>query len=271
MGIEEGLAEPLSRESIHVVAGSNSHWEASPPEISTKDAIKLLSKSLHLLVENSRSDGQFVKTMIKRILGKSYWRPLKKALDNHWIHVENGGGVGNMKKIISDIADDPIRRKRTSAVFDSDAPAPGEPSEKSEALKEKCKEHGIDFQQLKRRAIENYLPRKALKASVDCGGETPNTDRNVVDTFCGMSREQRHHFHMKNGFEDDEIYESPPNLFSNLEEGDRITLRNGLNSDIADIFCEEEFEIDKEWIEVDYTKKDKKEFEKIYGIIVHKI
>lgn len=271
MGIEEGVGGSRARDSVNVIAGNESDWNENPPRLTIKDAQELLSRSLHLLVENSRSDGNFIKTMIKRILGPSYWKPLKKAIDNYWLHIENGGGVVNMKKIIDNIGNDPIGRKRTSAIFDSDAPAPGEPSEASKALREKCREYEIDCQQLKRRAIENYLPREALRASVNCGAEIPNPNQEMVDTFCDLSREQRHYFHMKKGFEDEEISENPPSLFETLKEEERLRLKDGFGKEIANIFREDEFEIEKSWIEKDYQREDKREFEEIFNIIVSKI
>jgi hypothetical protein len=270
MGIE-GIREPSANDEIHITAKSESIWDDEPLCLSLKDARRLLGRSLHILVENARNDGKFIETMIKRVLGESFWEPLEKAFENRWILTENGGGIGEMKMIVDSLIDDPVASIRTCAVFDSDAPKPNSPSTASETLQERCKECGVDHHQLNRRAIENYLSRKALEASVDLlSGSDKSHLRKVVSAFSNMNRDQRHHFRMKTGFADDEVCD-PPQLFEDVSKEDRICLNQGFGSQIGDLFYEKESKIWNSWIKKDYSKEDKDEIIEIYNLISTKI
>ena len=271
MGVEEGIGEVGVKDEIYITAEGESVWGDEPPRLSLQDAWLLLDRSLHILVENGRNDGKFLETMFKRLLGRSYWKPVKKALDHEWIHIENGGGIGEMKKVVDSLIDDPVGSTRTCAVFDSDAPEPQKPSDASEALREKCEECSLDHHQLQRRAIENYLSREALKASAEFLSEPAKSDRReVADTFSGMNRGQRHHFHMKKGFSEDEVDE-PPIPFHTLDKKDREYLKRAFGSDIGDLFYEEDFEISDVWLLKDFRKSDRDEFVKIQHMISRKI
>lgn len=271
MGVKEGIQESKEKEEIYVTADSTSVWKSNPPRLCLQDAWRLLTKSLHILVENGRNDGKFLETMFKRLLGPSYWKPVRNALQNDWIHIENGGGIGEMKKMVGSLVGDAVGSTRTCVIFDSDAQEPEKPSTASEALREKCEECSLDYHQLQRRAIENYLPRDALKASVELLSEpTKSSRRSVVNTFSRMNRVQRHHFHMKKGFSDEEITD-PPSVFDSLDKEDRVCLKNGFGSDVGDLFYEDDFPICSEWLEKDYTKSDKQEFMEIYSIVTAKI
>jgi hypothetical protein len=270
-GTDEALSDNRSKDEIEVVPGAQSNWDSDPPRLTVSDAQRFLGYSLHLLVENSVNDAAFLKTMFRRLLGTEYSEPLEKAFEQKWARFEHGGGLGDMKNRVEKLEERPIERSRTWVMFDSDAPEPGRPSDDSEALREACENCALDHHQLRRRAMENYLPRKALHSGANVRTENSVTvDRRAAEAYSEMTREQRHHYHMKSGFSEDQVDE-PPELFEDVDLQNRRRLQGGFGSDIGDLFEERNFPLQTSWFRDEYSGEDEAEFEKMYDQIYRKL
>jgi hypothetical protein len=115
-----------------------------------------------------------------------------------------------------------------------------------------CLERRVPYHRLQRRAIENYLPVRALEAWAYLGTEKVRTPRRrAVAAFASMSEAHRHHYNMKGGFERDRRDPSAgiPELYGEL--ADHKDLQSGFANDIAVLFQERDFPIREEWLAKD--------------------
>ncbi|HSO00357.1 MAG TPA: hypothetical protein VLS89_18820 [Candidatus Nanopelagicales bacterium] len=193
----------------------------------------LLARPLRLLLENGRNDWGFLGKVVPSAW-KARW---DRAVKERWIEAENGGGITEMRKIIlQQIAPDDARRLRTWAMFDSDGRRAGDSSDAARATRAACEQWGVAYHPLRRRAIENYVPKEALFDWAQRRRKRDDREEKLlrVRAYCAMTEEQRHYFNMKEGFVGDErsdqgvcdIYDNP--------FVDRLgPLRQGLNKDLA--------------------------------------
>jgi len=217
---QRALPSSASRVEVRIADRKQSHWEGSPPLLTADDAALLLALPLRLVLENRLSDKHFLLCVAPEPRRSA----LRKALLQGWCRAEHGGGLGDMGNYLDSLREDAAERLRTWVMFDSDASAPGQPSGQSEALKQKCAEASVPHHQLQRRSIENYLPPRAFWewAAVVQGFPTQARQQRAK-RFQAMPKEQRHHVKMKEMFDEH----------------------------IADLFREEEFRIDPEWLRAD--------------------
>ena len=217
-------------------------WTAAPPRLPLSEALNLLQRPLHLLVENRHNDGAFLRAVVP-----SPWRrAFLKALEQRWIEIEHGGGSDMRTRLETASREEAMR---LWALFDSDAREPGRPSAASEALCQSCFRKGISCHRLQRRAIENYLPVKALQgwAHISSGNLRISRVR-TANTFAGMEPDQRHHYNMKQGFRGDRD-KGIPAMFGAFT--DHPDLQNGFSESIASLYHEENFQIREEWLAKD--------------------
>lgn len=188
---------------ILLVAGKGEAWPLSwgPPLRRALDdeTLGLLERPLRVLVENERADFAF----LRRASPTPWARRIEQALKERWIEPDHCGGLPELRKKVEDlVADDPERRLKSWAIFDSDAAAPGEPSRDATDTVEVCALAPVRHWVLRRRAIENYIPREAL---YDWAGRVDRLakDRHawVGALFKELSPTQRWHYHMKGGFQ----------------------------------------------------------------------
>ncbi|MCY1073159.1 hypothetical protein [Archangium lansingense] len=214
------LSNSASLVDVRVADRKQSHWESSPPLLTPEDAALLLALPLWLVFENRLTDKHFLLC----VASEPRRTALKNALLKGWLRAEHGGGLGDMGRYIAGLREDPAERLRTWVMFDSDAASPGQPSSQSEALKMKCVGASVPHHQLQRRSIENYLPARALWHWAGSFRGFASTDRQrLVRQFEAMSPEQRYHLDMKETFDEH----------------------------IAELFQEEAFRIDPEWLRQD--------------------
>jgi hypothetical protein len=162
-------------------------------------AVKFLSSPFTILVENRRNDKAFLEAIA------TGWRRerLQKLLANHFIEFNGGGGIGEVKKWVEEIADVSAKRHRSFALFDSDAPQPQQPSQQSQEVVETCQKTAIPYHQLQRRAIENYLSLESLamwatgKVHESVHGKNKHQ---LVEEFKNLTNAQRYHLDMKKHF-----------------------------------------------------------------------
>ncbi|NNB98452.1 hypothetical protein HI113_31610 [Corallococcus exiguus] len=184
--------------------------------LSPNDALRLMWTPLWLVLENGRTDLQF----LRRILEMPDREALDERLADGRIEVPLGGGTGELKWFLEELATLPtsshnaaqgatgwIRRLRSWIMFDKDAHSTDRdaPSKDSSNLRTLCEGMTTPFpfpgHQLCRRTIENYLPFEALHAWAESGGNKSKTRRKKVNAFVsnqfGASR--RACFAMKDG------------------------------------------------------------------------
>ncbi|HWN69820.1 MAG TPA: hypothetical protein VNM90_19395 [Haliangium sp.] len=184
-------------------------WKHSPPVLPLEDALRLARRPLVVLVEDLLNDGMF----LRAIASEKYWPRFGEAVRNDWINVAHGGGIESIERRVTEImvtegqAGQPDACLRMWIMFDSDAIDPRAPSKSSERLKRKCEESKkpIRYHQLKRRAIENYLPRQALDnyTREAFPGGKERSGRQVFKAYYAMEPLQRHHYNLKEGFQQD--------------------------------------------------------------------
>ncbi|WP_069471530.1 hypothetical protein [Candidatus Marithrix sp. Canyon 246] len=239
---EYGQFSPLT---IQVADVDKPQWLLKVPVLPLKIALKFLAQDFIIFVENRRNDSAFLRATA------TGWRKdkLEELLKNGGIKFEGGGGIGEILKWIEEIANFPEKCQRSFALFDSDALKPNKPSKQSTKIVTACKEI-IPYHQLKRRAIENYLPYGVLSAWMGMNVHQKIQDvskKNIVNAFKQLSYEQRHHFNMKKGFKADEN-KDVGDFYDNISNEVKKTLEHGFGDDIAELFKEQQFKIQEDWL-----------------------
>jgi len=210
---------------VRVADRKQSHWEGNPPSLAPDDAALLMALPLYLVLEDRLSDKHFLLCVLPRPKRAE----LQHAFARGWCRAENGGGLGNMRRYIESLRDEPAERLRTWFLFDRDTEASGEPSRQSQLVKADCENHSLPHHQLSRRSIENYLPPEALDWwAADKRREAYEERRQLVQKFKIIAPEKRHHLNMKEHF----------------------------RGDIADLFREEDFNIDPAWLDRDQQRTE---------------
>lgn len=197
---------------IRVAVTETPDWDAPEPRLPVDVACRLLETPLRLLVENWRNDGAFVRACA----GPTLRERLERAETNGWVEFANGGGLTEILPRVKRVGRDPLLALRLWVLFDSDARAPFNPktqkpidasipdkygpSKTSRDVNRACRRArgNIYSHQLRRRAIENYIPGRVLQAWA--GSERGHEDERMrkIDAFLNqMTPEQRHHFNMK--------------------------------------------------------------------------
>lgn len=207
---------------------------ASPARIVLSDAIELVGRTASLWLENGRNDRRFFLAMMPAE---------QRAMFLVWegrriIRFENGGGLGELRKALEEIADRGALDPRADrALFDSDSEVPGHRSKDAALMIEFCDSKQIAYHCLARRAIENYLPRAALWAWAKNGSDrdTRRVRSEKVAAYARMSGPQQEHFHLKSGWD---VHPSGQvtSLYANIPSPDRVALQSGIDGAIASLY-----------------------------------
>ena len=240
LGLETESREPRLREArIH--AGREERWDAVP-RLPLETALDWLGSPMTVLVENARNDKAFVRCLADPHQRKA----LDQAEERGRLRFEHGGGLPEMAQTVNEWKHQPSRRHRGFLFFDSDALAPGYPSEESRKLARSCRRKHVDHCQLRRRAAENYLPSSLL--------EPPSSsveEKRRARAFGRLEKEQRHHFNMKQGLAGDtprlaqegkgnprqkNAVAARERLFGGLTEETRMVLQGGFGRKLATRF-----------------------------------
>lgn len=170
-----------------------SNFETDPIRVGPEDA-SWLGRPVMVYVENSRSDWGFLKKAVPRA-----WRDTFAAAEKRGSIEPVGGGITEMLQIARDVHTHDARlRRRSWFLFDSDGP-PGAPSKDAEALCDTLIELGIPFHPLRRRAIENYVPRRLRREWVHCDPAFVQERTEWMDAFDALRDADRWAFPMKSG------------------------------------------------------------------------
>lgn len=148
------------RSEIRIVAADRSAWTARPPRVTPRDAQRITREPLTVVLEDAVNDGAFL-LALTAVAGDAGTR-LRDGLSRAWLRIVHGGGIGSIPRLLRALDEEPTRRLRCHVIVDHDGDTPGAPSGSSLRVEEECAERDVPFHRLRRRAIENYAPRKAL-------------------------------------------------------------------------------------------------------------
>jgi hypothetical protein len=221
---------------IRVAHIEASEWSFPVPRLTVADAIQLLKAPFRILLEDDQTDRAFLLSMAE----PEQRRYLEELEGKDYLRFEHGGGLGKMKATVQR-----DRKKRTAyfgrmwVLFDSDGLRPDLRSDDAKRLEKSCGRL-ISHHMLKRRSIENYLPLTSLKSWID---RIPPRERGgrpaKHNALREMSKEQRYHFNMKNGFSGDKKRDDARtvgNLYEGLPENVRRDLKEGFGGKVAHLF-----------------------------------
>jgi hypothetical protein len=247
-----------SRPCIRVEEVAHCLWETEEPVLTPDIALRLLRRPLKLLVENRRSDGAF----LRKMMSPKYRKSFEESLEKGWLEIENGGGLGELKKRVEVAVSqkDMLECGRMWVMFDSDAREPGKASKEAGGFLMYCRECHQEFSlpwpvgahMLERRSIESYLPLKSLQGWASMGGPEAEERRRKVESLAKLASGQRFHYNMKGGLLGDlpaekrRSYresgmliseEDLPPLFQQVSDLQvRRHLQKGFGDEIADLF-----------------------------------
>lgn len=207
----------------------------SAGNISINKAIAMINVPFKIYVENSRNDKNFITFFCKS-------ENKNKLLDycrNNEIEFVNGGGITELEKTITDTD---INQSYSFFIFDKDSLPFSNASVQSARIKALCVDRNLHHHQLKRRCIENYLPKKSLINLIELRKGGKKTEfRKKVNAFLGIQCDQIiHNMNMKTGIQGDlsriselkltvdEIYKT-----SSISIDSRNILANGFSKGVS--------------------------------------
>lgn len=201
IGFEEAQKPNASRRIIRVHAGP-SDWSNMPPVLSIEELVDYLMRPVALLVEDEPTERRFLECWVPTSRRADFTAALARGA----LEVTHGGGITSIMRRISSAAtrSDLSFLHRVVAVFDSDAPAPREPSDNARRCRKTCNKYLSlpvpRFRMLERRAIENYLPLDVLD-DYQKSHEGAHVHLGAVPALRGLGGlfECIHHYHMKDG------------------------------------------------------------------------
>lgn len=232
-----------------MVTDKTSSEASSPPQLSASDAMNFLHRPICVLVENRRADKAFLLKMAR----KRFRQKIARWESRGWLSFEHGGGIDEMRKRVEELTGDALESMRHWVLFDSDALTPGVPSSSAKALTEAC-DGAIAHHQLARRAIENYLPKAALRSWAYDHSNRVNRDNRarVLEAYLELSDLHARHFNMKAGLLGDarrQDGESATGFWDSVPAPTKRALANGFGNTIGRIYQDEPVELRDEWIE----------------------
>lgn len=230
---EWGERDASSRRLVTLQVRDDEPTNWTNSELTLKDAIWLVDQPFHVLLENGRNDRAFLLAMIP-----PEDRACLERLEEAGRLVYSGaGGIGELKKIVEDVVSGKKNKKQSYfALFDSDAPRKGMPSNQAKSVIAACDKIGIKHHCLARRAIENYLPLSALEDFSIYPQDLRDRRLELIHALSKLSEEQRYHFRMKSGLPEkiEDVNEAA--LYAAVPEADRPALRKGFSDKLADHF-----------------------------------
>lgn len=203
------------------------------PKITLPDAIDLVNFPATLWVENDRNDRRFLLSMMPAE---------QRAMFLEWetskiFKFDSRGGLGELRVALEEFTDRGSLDPRTNrALFDSDGEVPGHRGDLAQLMITFCEKTHLNYHYLVRRAIENYIPRKALWSwALHTDSKTQAVRRRKIEAFDRMNEDQRHHFRMKTGW-DKQPSAAVVALFADVSNEDRSTLLKGIDANIASVY-----------------------------------
>lgn len=215
----KSIINSLAKNEPHVVVTTCVQSDA---ELLPKDAYSFLSKPLSILVEDSKSDGLFVK-----MLAKAYSTKLTKAIGLRFLKIEHGGG-SSMKRRVEQIIEDSHGRHRLFVLSDSDRQFPDDNVDEKHSLINVCLRNKVPNHLLKKREMENYIPEKCIRLWLDKNRNTKyEIRRNCLNAYEKLKFSQKDYYDMKNGVCENSDNMEVRTLFSSVSTSDRKHLYSG--------------------------------------------
>jgi hypothetical protein len=228
----EALEPSLTR--VDVGRFATTDFATDPIKLRIEDAHPFLEEPLSLLLEDAITDRAFLLKMFTQQERDAF----QKRLARGFVRIDHGGGLDSMQKRVLEKRANASNRYKLWLLFDSDALQPGQPGTASERLRLMCSD--IPHYRLSRRFMESYLPPEALGAWARQGPNPQERHRRfaLLDAFVRMRPEQRHHFNMKAGFENDANRKDALSgtLYDDVPQKDKLVLRRGFGPKIKDLF-----------------------------------
>lgn len=244
--------EPAVRELV-VTRGGAAEWKTSPPKLSLDEAANYLNAPFVVLLEDWRSDRDFLLAVASAELRKYILDMVRIGA----VAFENGGGITNMLGRAEALGAAPSDATRLWIMFDGDGMRPDKCGSDAEKLHDICEKHSIPKHRLIRRSIESYLPPPALGDWADNPRSGRRERIRAYRAFNRLSAPQRHHYNMKDGFDQDakRTDATAGNLYDGLDPQDRKWLAGGFGNDIAKLYAngvatEERLRADESWDEL---------------------
>jgi hypothetical protein len=213
----------------------NSDWDAKIPIAKIDDVDYLLKLPLTVALENSRNDRNFLLSLCKPSLRER----LIDLEKQQCLGFVGGGGINELiNNMQGKYIDHPANRHKYWVLFDGDAALPGKISETSNTLIDICKANNFDnFHCLTRRAIENYLPISD-NTNIEELYSLFNVDNDEfhqqLKCFSGLTKDQRYHYHMKEGLRKDNCKSS--GLYNGLDKKITKLIGRGFKVRIDSVF-----------------------------------
>jgi hypothetical protein len=169
--------------------------QASDPVRVTRDDLRDHSNDLCrpaiVVVEDLSSDGDYFLPALVHVFGADR---IRKALEEGWLEIRHGGGVGRIPTVAAAEAARFRRVVRVVAFMDSDRETPDHESDTLKSA-DKTRAIPIEVHVLTFREAENYVPDKVLR---QVGKSTESAVK--VAALARLPRQHRRHVDIKNGF-----------------------------------------------------------------------
>ncbi|BBQ50235.1 hypothetical protein [Acinetobacter pittii] len=236
--------------------------------IDINKAIVLVNTSFKIYVENARNDKNFIKFFC-RSENKSKF--LEYCINNE-IEFVNGGGITELGKTILET---PVDKSYSFFIFDRDSLPFTGASSQSNSIKALCEEEKIQHHQLKRRCIENYLPKKSLINLIELRkGPKKTLFRNKVNAYLDIKCDQIiHNINMKTGIDGDlsritELKLSVEDVYklSSISLSSRTLLASGFSKGISIAYQDNNHKLKLNESEI---LKDRSAYDEVNQIIDH--
>jgi len=227
---------------IAVTVNQSAIWSHATPLLPVSEALDLLLQPYRIVLENNVNDRAFFLAMCRNHEAHHFREFERRG----WLHFEMGGGT-TIGQRVEQIRRSEALRRMASVLVDSDAMRPPDKSRNetiahvegtvASMVRKSAGDSvvGVHWKVLKRRAIENYLPLKALRR-----WQRGNDERHqIVECFETLTRDQQNHYNMKKGFAGDlanqiragDLYNHPP-----ISDRTSATLDSGFGSNVAELF-----------------------------------
>ena len=155
--------------------------------------LQVLTQPAWVVVENSQSDGAFLKAISAACLPER--EQVSTAFQKGWLKLQHAGGGDELMKRVTELVDIKHIPERILVLVDSDRYCPGPDSRKISRLRNDCAKSKVGLVVLSKREIENYLPLRLLE---DHASDLPR--KRLYAAFAQLSQTQRDFFDIKKGF-----------------------------------------------------------------------
>lgn len=218
--VSQAWSSPQSRPSVVSVTGQT-----------LADHVEDLGRPAKFVVENRDGDGEFL-LALAYVFGAE---EILKACEEKWLEIVQGGGSGEVPKVVRHENAAFRRLKRVAFLLDSDRMTPDEVSKHEETAAE-LRAEGIDGHILRFREVENYVPDRVLEQERAMAGK--------VVHLKALVPEQRAHFDMKKGFYDGKrkqivVPAAQKSLFASLDDATKAGLQFGFGKGLMEILGRE--------------------------------